>query len=168
VLTVKRQDCHGIRMNKGDSEMTTTGDIIDGEAQIRQRMDSWVKAVRAKDVNGVMSHYAANILTFDLAPPLEYKGADAYRKNWEAWFPRFRGPIGYEIRDLSITASDDIAFCHSLNRIHGARTNSEETDVWVRATVCYRKIDGKWMVAHEHVSVPFYMDSGKASVDLKP
>jgi hypothetical protein len=24
------------------------------------------------------------------------------------------------------------------------------------------------MIAHEHISVPFYMESGKASVDLKP
>jgi len=39
----------------------------------------------------------------------------------------------------------------------------------VRATVCYRKTDGKWMVAHEHVSVPFCMDgSNRAAVDLKP
>jgi ketosteroid isomerase-like protein len=39
----------------------------------------------------------------------------------------------------------------------------------VRATVCYRRIDGKWMVTHEHLSVPFYMDgSFRAAVDLKP
>jgi ketosteroid isomerase-like protein len=59
-----------------------------------------------------------------------------------------------------------MAFSHSLNRISGKRTDGEETDVWVRATVCYFKIDGRWRIAHEHVSVPFYMDSGKASVDL--
>jgi ketosteroid isomerase-like protein len=73
------------------------------------------------------------------------------------------------MRDLSITAGDDVAFCRSLNRISGTRTDGEQTDVWGRATVCYRKIDGKWMVTHEHVSVPFYMDdSNKAAVDLKP
>jgi ketosteroid isomerase-like protein len=47
-------------------------------------------------------------------------------------------------------------------------TDGEETDVWVRSTIRYRKIDGKWMIAPEHVSVPFYMYSGKASVDLRP
>ena len=40
--------------------------------------------------------------------------------------------------------------------------------MWVRATVCYRKIDGTWMVTHEHNSVPFDVESGKASLDLKP
>jgi hypothetical protein len=26
---------------------------------------------------------------------------------------------------------------------------------WMRVTVGYRRIDGKWKVTHEHVSVPF-------------
>jgi ketosteroid isomerase-like protein len=90
-------------------------------------------------------------------------------KNWKAWFPTFRGSIGYEIRDLRIAASDDVAFCHSFNRITGRRTDDEKTDVWVRATFCCRKIDGKWKIVHEHQSVPFYMDgSYRAAVDLTP
>lgn len=139
------------------------------EAEISALIDDWAEALHAKDINGVMSHYAADIVTFDLAPPLQYTGADALKKSLEEWFPTFRGPVGYEIRDLNITASDDIAFCRSLNRISGMRTDGEQTDVWVRGTVCCRKIDGKWMVTHEHVSVPFYMDGTvKAAVDLKP
>ena len=139
------------------------------EVQIRQRIDGWAKALRAKDIDRVMSHYAPDILLFDLAPPLQYLGGEAYRKNWEEWFASWRGPIGYEIRDLSIIVGDDVAFSHSLNRISGTRTNGEETDVWVRVTACYRKMGGKWMVAHEHISVPFYMDgSNRAAVDLKP
>ena len=149
--------------------MTTENTNATAEAQIYALIDAWVQAIRAKDVNGVMSHYAADIVTFDLAPPLQYVGAEVLRKNLQEWFATFRGPVGYEMRDLSITASDDVAFCHSRNRISGTRTNGEETDVWVRATVCYRKIDGKWLVTHEHASVPFYMDgSYRAAVDLKP
>jgi ketosteroid isomerase-like protein len=40
--------------------------------------------------------------------------------------------------------------------------------VWVRATVCCRKTDGKWKIVHEHQSVPFYMDGSYRAVDLKP
>ena len=47
-------------------------------------------------------------------------------------------------------------------------TNGREVDMWVRMTVGFRKINGKWMVTHEHTSVPFDAESGKASVDLKP
>ena len=108
-------------------------------------------------------------MTFDLAPPLQYAGAAALKKSLEAWFPTFRGPVGYELRDLRITTGDDVALCRSLNRISGTRTDGEETDVRVRATVGLRRIDGKWKVTHEHASVPFYMDgSYRAAVDLKP
>lgn len=34
--------------------------------------------------------------------------------------------------------------------------------------MCCRKIDSKWMIVHEHDSVPFDMETGKASIDLKP
>jgi uncharacterized protein (TIGR02246 family) len=149
--------------------MTVKNSKANDQAQVRSLLDNWVQALRSKDVNGIMSHYAPDIVAFNLAPPLQYRGADVYRQNWEAWFPTFRGPIGYEIRDLSIAASDDVAFCHSFNRITGTRTDDEKTDVWVRATFCCRKIDGKWKIVHEHRSVPFYMDgSYRAAVDLMP
>jgi uncharacterized protein (TIGR02246 family) len=149
--------------------MTVKNSNATDQAQIRQLMDHWAEAVRSKDVDGLMSHYATDIVVFDLAPPLQYRGADECRENWEAWFPTFRGPIGYEVRALDIAASEDIAFCHSFNRITGTRTDNEKTDIWVRATVCCRKTDGKWKIVHEHQSVPFYMDgSYRAAVDLKP
>ncbi len=72
-------------------------------------------------------------------------------------------------RDLRITADEDVAFCHSLNRMSGVKTDGEKADMWLRETICFRKIDGKWKITHEHESVPFYMDgSYKAAVDLKP
>jgi ketosteroid isomerase-like protein len=47
--------------------------------------------------------------------------------------------------------------------------DGEKVDMWLRETLCFRKIDGKWKITHEHESVPFYMDgSFKAAVDLKP
>lgn len=141
----------------------------DDEDQIRQLVENWTTALRAKDIDGLMANYAPDILLFDLAPPLQYKGADAYRKSWEAWLPTIQGPLGFDRRELNVTAGDNVAFSHSLNRITAKRTDGTDTDVWVRATVCYRKLDGKWTVAHEHVSVPFYMDgSYKAAVDLTP
>lgn len=148
--------------------MITENHKTTDEAQIRQLVDDWVKAVRAKDIDGLMSHYAPDSLLFDILPPLEHKGASAYRKLWEGCFPYFQDSIGFEIRDLSVTVGSDVAFSHSLNRMSGTTTNGEKIDNWMRATVCYRKIDGKWMVVHEHVSVPVDVETNKALFDLKP
>ena len=137
------------------------------EAQIRGLVDDWAKAIRAKDAGGVMAHYAPASVTFDLAPPLISTGADA--QGLQVWFATWQGPIGYEIRDLNITAGDDVAFCHGLNRLSGTKTDGEKADVWFRQTLCLRKVEGEWRIAHQHESVPFYMDgSFRAAVDLKP
>jgi ketosteroid isomerase-like protein len=138
------------------------------EAEIRRRIESWTNALRAKDVDALMSHYVEDILVFDLAPPLQYKGFAAYRQNWSDWFPSFQGPVGYEIRELDITTAGDVAFCHSLNRISGTRTSGENSNTWVRATVCLRKISGTWMIAHEHFSVPINMETLRGVLDLTP
>lgn len=138
------------------------------EAEIRALMEEWSNAVRTKDIDKLSAHYAPDVVVFDLLPPLEFVGAARYRQNWVEWFASWPGLIGYEMRDLTITAGDDMAFSRSLNHITGARTAGEKTDVWVRATVCFRKLGGQWKVTHEHMSVPYDMETRKAALDLKP
>jgi hypothetical protein len=103
---------------------------------------------------------------FSLAPPLAHV-TDV--KNLNAWFATWQGPIGSEARDLRIAVSGDTAFSHGLSRMTGSKTDGEKVDLWFRETLCFRKIDGHWKIAHEHTSVPFYMDgSFRAAIDLKP
>ena len=147
--------------------MTTDNSKSMDDAQIRELMEEHAKAVRTKDVNGAMAAYAPNILSFDVVNPLQKTGVDACRQRTEEWFASFRGVIGYENRDLRITTGADVAFCHSLNRVNGAKTDGQKIEMWWRATVCFRKIDSKWMITHEHASVPFDV-KGLASLDLKP
>jgi uncharacterized protein (TIGR02246 family) len=155
-------------LRRHDEYHGTAGQEND-EGRVRELIAEWAAAVRAKDVDRVIAHYAEDVVSFDLAPPLQYAGREALRKSLTEWFSTFRGPIGYEFRDLSITAGGDVTFCRSLNRISGRRTNGEETDVWVRATMGFRKVGGRWLIAHEHASVPLYMDGReKAAIDLKP
>jgi PhnB protein len=147
--------------------MTPRTGAATAEAQIRALIDDWAKAMRAKDIDAVMSHYAADSVTFDLAPPLISTSANV--KGLEAWFSNWQGPLGYEVRDLNIRAGGDVAFCHSLNRLSGTSTDGEKVEVWFRLTLGFRKIGGEWRIAHQHESVPFYMDgSYRAAVDLEP
>ena len=143
-------------------------DRTTNEAAIRELIDGFVEAVRAKDINGVMSVYAPDLVAFDVVPPLQYVGAEAFRKVWQEVFETFQGPIPYEVRDLSITAGDDVAFSHSLNRNSGTMKNGRKTDLWLRWTACYRKTNGQWRIPHLQISVPVDLRTGKAMVDLKP
>jgi hypothetical protein len=38
----------------------------------------------------------------------------------------------------------------------------------VRVTDGYRKVNGHWLVEHEHVSVPVDLDTGKPDMTSKP
>jgi PhnB protein len=144
------------------AQRTTTA-----EAEIKAVIDDRADAIRAKDARRVVSHGTADFVQFSLAPPLVSDAADA--KGLAAWFATWRGPLGYSVRDLRITAGDDVAFAHSLNRLSGTKGDGEVAVVWFRHTVGFRKVAGAWKIAHEHESVPFYMDgSYKAAVDLEP
>jgi SnoaL-like domain len=80
------------------------------KAAIRELIDGFVKAIRAKDIDGVMSVFAPEVISFDLGPPLQHGGGETFKKRGQELFEPFRGPIDYEVRDLSITAGDDVAF----------------------------------------------------------
>ena len=149
-------------MKAGESKQTN-------DAQIKSIIKDYAEGLRNKDADKCVSHYADDILQFDLAPPLEYRGKETARKNLAEWFKTFDGPIGVETRDLVISCGDDTAFAHCFNHISGTSTNGQANDHWVRITIGFTKTDGNWLATHEHVSVPFYMDgSFRAALDLKP
>jgi ketosteroid isomerase-like protein len=138
------------------------------EARIRALIDGRVKAVRDKNVDEAISRIARDIVSFDVVNPFQQVGSDASKKRAEDWFSSFEGPIGYEIADLSINAGDNVAFSHGLSHVSATKTDGGRLDMWWRTTICFGKIDEKWMVMHEHNSVPFDVESGKASLDFKP
>ena len=148
--------------------MATAARDTSDEGQICGLFDGWLTALRAKDVNGRTAGYAADVVVFDVINPMQHVGLDGLRQRLEKWFSTFTSPIDCEMRDLSIAAGNDVAWCHFLNRFSGSTRAGGALDMWVRFTVCLRKIDGHWMVTHEHASVPFDVETGRASVDLAP
>ncbi len=138
------------------------------EAAIKRVIEGGVEAIRAKDLDGVVSMYAPELVSFDIVPPLQYVGAEAYRKHWEEVFSSFPGPIDYEIADLSITVGDDVAFTYSFNRLSGTLPTGQKIGHWLRWTACFRKINGRWLIVHMQASVPVDLVHGKAVLDLKP
>jgi uncharacterized protein (TIGR02246 family) len=130
----------------------------DASSSIRERMETLAQAIRDKDIDALMSHYAQDVIVYDVLPPLEVRGADAYRKNFERWFASMQGPIDYQMNDVHVSMSDAQAFCHCLSHITGTSAGGEKADYWVRVTTSFRKMNGKWLVSHEHVSMPANME----------
>jgi uncharacterized protein (TIGR02246 family) len=148
--------------------MPTTPPPTRDDAPIRERMAAMAHAFRAKDLAALMAHYAPDAVTFDVRPPLHVRGADGYRENFEAWFASVQGPIDNELRDVRITMSDDVAFGHYLVHVKSTRTTGEGAEYWVRVTSGFRKLNGQWLVTHEHVSAPIDLATLRAAFDLQP
>jgi ketosteroid isomerase-like protein len=139
--------------------------------EIQAMYGKWAKAFEAKDVNGVMAMYApgAELTAYDVVPPLQYKGSDAYRKDYTDFFAQFDGPIHADVSDTHIDAGHDVAFAYGVERLTGKMTNGTPVDMWMRWTDGWKRMaDGQWRIVHEHVSVPVDMATGKARMDLKP
>ena len=138
------------------------------EAEIRRHVGKIVDGIKGKDLDGLRQLYSADVVSFDVEPPLQHVGIDAKLKNWAAAFAFFQD-VTYEVRDLTLTVDDNVAFGHCFGRLSGTARNGVAVDgMWVRATFCFRKIDGNWLITHDQVSVPFDPAGGNGVTDLEP
>jgi ketosteroid isomerase-like protein len=141
------------------------------EVEIRELVTAEAAALRARDARAVVARYAPQVVKFDLAPPLRHTGSEVTDPaGLEQWLSGFTGPVQLDVTDLQVTAGADVAFCHSLNRLAATPQGAPEGfEMWFRATVGLRKVDGAWVITHEHTSTPFHMDgSFRAATDLTP
>lgn len=140
------------------------------EASIRALEGRLATAASAKDVNAIMKAYVPDesLFVFDLIPPRQYVGAKAYSKDWAEFLGAFNGPLKYEVSDLSVTVDGTMGFGHSIQHVTGTDTKGQPIDVTYRVTDVYRKINGSWLIVHEHASVPVDLDTGKPDLSSKP
>jgi uncharacterized protein (TIGR02246 family) len=150
-----------------ESSSPTAGDLAAAQ-EIRGWLDHWRKAVSAKDVDRVMELYTDDVVAYDVVPPLQYVGKAAYRGDYQQFFSQYDSDLHVETRDLQIGATGELGYATGLQMISGALKHGQRSGMWVRFTSLYRKINGKWLDFHDHVSVPVDIESGKAMLELQP
>ena len=141
------------------------------EQEIRALENRYEAAVRAKDVDAIMKSYVpgAELFVFDAMPPRQYVGFDAYKKDWQGVFEMFSGPVDkFEVQDLSIVADGKLAYSHSIQAGIYTTKDGSKFGLTLHVTDCYRKINGKWLITQEHVSVLVDLGTGKADLESKP
>src|SRR3954467_5282900 len=105
--------------------------------ELKRIIHAWIKAVHARDADAAVADYADDVRNFDLAPPLLHAGRKTIRDTLQGWCATFSGPVGSELRDLTIETGGDIAFAHGFNRIHGKRTDGSETNGCIPLTLWF-------------------------------
>lgn len=146
--------------------ITTTQeqDRLEIAALLQRRTD----ALAARDAGASVTMFAGDAARYTLAPPLVHTGADAAQV--AEWMATFDGPIGRELQDPQMVIGDDVAFVHGLGTLTATPAGVPDAfRLWFRLTLGLRRVDGSWVVVHEHESVPFHMDgSFRAAIDLQP
>jgi uncharacterized protein (TIGR02246 family) len=123
--------------------------------KIRRLAEEWAHAVRARDMEGILAGHVEDMVMFDVPPPVELRGINAYRDSWLAFFEWLENESGtFEIVRLDVTAGDTVAFATALLRCGSKASLAKDDTPQLRLTIGLRKIDGAWKIAHEHHSFP--------------
>jgi uncharacterized protein (TIGR02246 family) len=138
------------------------------EAEIRAIVEERIAAVQTKDLAPLEARQHAEVLGFDVLPPLQRRGSAAISERTQAWFDSYASDIGYEVHDLQVTVDGDVGFCSFLYHVTGTLEDGTEVSMWVRATLGCQRIDRRWLITHDHESVPFDPATGQALIDLAP
>ena len=125
------------------------------DRQMKPKSATWSRVgpgqSAAKNIDGILANHSPEILMFDVPPPAQSKGMEAYKKTWDVFFAWFQDSGVFDISELDITAGDDVAL---PLRCAGTEANGDKIELDFRLTICFRKIDERWTVMHEHHSVP--------------
>jgi ketosteroid isomerase-like protein len=140
------------------------------KAAIQALEDTYNEGFMAKDVDKVMSVYLSGkeLFVFDVVPPREYRGSDAYRKDFEGLFAAFPGPVKNTISEQTIHVVGSLAYGHNVQTGEFVGHDGAKVKIVVRTTDIYRKIDGKWLIVEEHNSLPVDLETMKPVMESKP
>lgn len=149
--------------------MTTLEDAphVERDAHAVQAVfEAIARGYHARDAEAIAALYVDDAPIADLAPPLQRRGVDP--ADLQSWLDGWDGPVEILHRDMLVEVSGDLAICHGL--VHTAVSrDGAPVEWWARTTVALARFEGRWLVIHEHTSVPFHMDgSFRAAMDLEP
>jgi uncharacterized protein (TIGR02246 family) len=133
------------------------------DTPIRQVMDAYTAAVRAKDVDGFIGLYAPDVRVFDLWSNWSYDGAAAWRAMVASWFDSLGAAqvaVGWD--SVQTLVGHDVAVVHAFISYQGVSAAGEvERAMQNRLTWVLRQYDGAWKIVHEHTSAPVDGESMK-------
>jgi uncharacterized protein (TIGR02246 family) len=140
-----------------------------GVLEIKALYEGLVAAYSARDIDAILSFYSSdeNMLVFDTVPPTRYVGLRAYRKVFEAFLTTYSGSVEVRTNDMRIEVEGNLAFSHRVNQTSLSDLEGNKLHYSSRVTQVYRKINGKWLIIHEHNSVPVDLLTGKPVINFQ-
>lgn len=144
---------------------TCVADRFNGEESVRDIHEGWFADTEAKNLDGIISHIAADVVSYEHEAPLEYIGVDKVREMCRSGLEQTTGQVTWTVPELSVVARDDLAVAWGLNRMTAQMPDGTLAEEWSRGTRVFRRENGEWTMVHQHVSYPREQDP---SIDEEP
>ena len=131
----------------------TGDDTGDDVAAIRELIERWARSVAACDAGGVLAGHTRDIAMFDVPPPSRgVEGLNAYAETWPPFFEWLARNGRFSLTRLTVEADRSAGFAHALVRCEDRDAPPVDAPDHLRITFGLRKVDGIWLIAHEHHS----------------
>lgn len=138
------------------------------EDELRAFVADRERAVAARDGEALLRVHVPDVTSFPVLPPARTVGTASVAEGLKAWFDGYAEGPGYEVHGLEVGGEGDVGHCAFRYHVSGVLKNGTEVDMWVRATLVCRRVDGAWRVVHQHESVPFDPTTGTALISAGP
>ncbi|EPF79836.1 hypothetical protein F945_00724 [Acinetobacter rudis CIP 110305] len=135
-------------MIEGDQEIAT--EVID-------QIALWDKAIIRQQIDTVIEYCSEKVSLFDVSSQIT--GIREYRQEWEKLSPYFSQYIDIIRSDIKIHTATDLAVMHCLTKVVDVSTDTTLVP-WCRTTLCMQKEQQRWLVVHQHISIPINMQTG--------
>jgi ketosteroid isomerase-like protein len=136
----------------GSAKSKPAGGDAEFKELIRQYYEAWSSATTDKPA----PLYAkdADLVFFDVAP-LKYTGWDEYKVGVQKnLFDNMASGALTSKDDLRVTRKGSIAWTTVTGHLSAKMKNGQALEADIRHTAIWEKRGGKWLIVHEHVSVP--------------
>jgi len=137
----------------------------DNIVALNQRL---IDSFNKRDLAGVTSCYMSgeDLVFFEDTTPLQFKGTGALHTYLQDFIDS-SSRIHAEMEAVSIVVSGDLAAVHYVMPFSWTDKSGSYSER-ARYTQVLKRTNGRWLIWHEHFSVPYYPTSGKAMLSAKP
>ncbi|KQQ03420.1 hypothetical protein ASF42_07810 [Rathayibacter sp. Leaf294] len=137
-------------------------------AELRALIGERVRAIASRDAQYLADAQDPEVLAFNVLPPLRLRGSDQVAEQTRAWFDGYADGPGYDVHDLRIDVDGSVGSTAFLYHVTGTLHSGDEVSMWVRATLVWKRIDGRWRIVHDHESIPWDPSTGQGLASLEP
>jgi ketosteroid isomerase-like protein len=124
--------------------------------------------IKSMDTEAIVANYVQDdkLYIYDMQIPRAYIGIDTYRKDWNDFWRENSKSIGNcTAEDFSVVDADkNLAISHFVQHVELMMKTGQSVVANTRITHSYRRVNGHWLVSHEHGSFPIDFKTGKADM----